>query len=237
MALKNTTGFERPLAGAAASLLLLAASGQASATLVDLGACTGANACNITNTPPNPVTQDPDDGILLAWDEVQNSTLAEDLAVDRVFDETASFIKEVSGELFIEAGTIVSSHYLQWDPGLGSATRVDTTISLDSQVFAFITDTQKLFDSDDALGLAGIDYNDFGLRGLESGDTTVFNGANVDISWSASSPGDWTRLITAFSPGGVGDNGDNQVPEPASFALVGLGLAGMGVSRKRAWKR
>jgi hypothetical protein len=73
-----------------------------------------------------------------------------------------------------------------------------TTVSLDSQIFAFITADQNLFDSDAALGLPGLDYNDFSARGLEGNDATNFNGANVDLAWSASSPGDWTRLITAF---------------------------------------
>ncbi len=66
--------------------------------------------------------------------------------------------------------SVVSSHYLQWDPGSGSASSVQATIELNSQVFAFITADQNLFDSDAALGLPGLDYADFGLRGLETGD-------------------------------------------------------------------
>lgn len=206
--------------------------GPASATLVDLGPCGGANACIITDTPPNPVTRNPNDGILLAWDEVQNVTLPSDLRVDRVFDETAPFVEATGrGDFLLKAGTIVSSHYLQWDPGPGSRSRVETTISLDSQIFAFITEDQNLFDSDALLGLPGLDYNDFGLRGLERGDTTTFNGTDVDISWGASSPGDWTRLITAFSPGG---EPTTPIPVPGSLPLMagGLGLAGL-IARRR----
>lgn len=202
-------------------------SGAAQATIIGYTNCTGANACSVTMTPPNPVTANPNDGILLGWDEVQNITLAADLRVDRVFDMGASFVGSDANGLFIKAGTIVSSHYFQWDPGEGSAGTVNATINLDSQVFAFITDTQKLFDTDAALGLTGLDYNDFGLRGLEGADTTNFNGGNVDISWTASSPGDWTRLITAFSPAA-------DIPEPGTLALMGLGLAGLRwVRRKR----
>jgi hypothetical protein len=84
-----------------------------------------------------------------------------------------------------------------------------------------------MFDSD-FLGLAGVDYNDFGLRGLEAGDDTVFDGNSVNIDWSATSPGDWTRLITAYSPGG-------QVPVPAALPLLlgGMGVLGFAARRRR----
>ena len=190
----------------------------AQATISGYSNCTGANSCQITANPPNPVTQNPNNGILLGWDEVQNHTLLTDLRVDRVFDQNASFVEvDPGGGFLIKAGTVVSSHYFQWDPGNGSASRVNATIDFDSQIFAFITADQKLFDSDAALGLSSIDYNDFGLRGLEGGDTTNFNGPSVDISWNAGSPGDWTRLITAFSPAAA-------IPEPAPIAVIGFGL-------------
>ena len=207
--------------GLATSIFATAIS--ANATLSSIVGCTGANSCDITTTPPNPIAPNPNNGILLAWDEVQNFTLLADLRVDRVFDTGASFISNAGGgDFFIAAGTVVSSHYLQWDPGLGSASSVQATIVLDSQVFAFITSDQNLFDSDAALGLPGLDYNDFGLRGLEVADTTSFSGPNTAINWTASSPGDWTRLITAYSPAAA-----SPVPEPSTILLLGSGLVGL----------
>jgi len=223
----------RGLTAALAAAAALTAT-NANATLVSLGACVGAFACEITTDPPNPVAPNPNDGKLLAWDERQNITLTDDLRVDRVFDPTASFVEALpGGDFLIKAGTVVSSHYLQWDPGNGSDRSVKTTVSLDSQIFAFMTADSNLFDSDDILGLPGLDYNDFSNRGLEGGDVTTFNGTDVDIDWFASSPGDWTRLITAFSPGG---EPPAPIPLPATLPMLAsvLGLGVFFAGRRRA---
>lgn len=214
---------------AAALALAMVAASSAHATITGVNPCNGVNACTITTTPPNPVTQNPNDGILLLWDEVQNFTLTAPLRVDRVFDINAPFVTAVGGGDFeLATGTIVSSHYVQWDPGAGSSSTVSATISADSQIFAFITSDANLRDSDSFLGLPGINYNTFGSRGLEGGDTTNFNGADVDISWTASSPGDWTRLITAFSPAAA-------VPVPASgIAMLAIVPAVAWIARRRA---
>ena len=186
---------------------------QSFATIQSIENCTAVGGCFITETPPTLVTTNPDDGTLLVWDEVQNFELTHDLRVDRVADESASFIvKDGPDNYRILAGTIVSSHYVQWDNLPGVSNTVTATMKFDSEIFAFITADQKMFESDAQLGLPGIDYADFGFRGLESGDTTVMNGNEVDIGWTATNPGDWTRLITAFSPSAI-DTDEDGIPD------------------------
>ncbi len=206
---------------------------DAFATLVSIDGCPASITCQITSDPVAElggiVTANPNDNRLLAWDEVQNFTLTADLRVDRVFDETADFVMPVGTDFLIKAGTVVSSHYLQYD-----GPRFQATVTLDSEIFAFITADQNLFDSDAQLGLLGLDYNDFTFRGLEAGDTTTFDGNSTAINWATSSPGDWTRLITAFSPGGE-DDMDNvsEVPLPATLPLLVTALvAAAGAARR-----
>ncbi len=198
------------------------------ATLMQITNCSGAISCEITTNPPSIVNGSLDDGKLLAWDEVQNYTLMSDLHVDNVFDPNASFVSGTSGNYILEAGTIVSSHYIQWDPA--QAGSVLANITLDSQVFALITSDNNLNVSDLFLGLSSVTYDNFYLRGLESGDQTTFNGNSIDINWYANVPGDWARLITAYSPGA---NIPQSVPEPSTVSIFLLMLMGLYLINKQ----
>ena len=74
------------------------------------------------------------------------------------------------------------------------------------------------------LGAAGTAYpgGPFGARGLESADSYVIGGNTLTVSMFVGQPGDWIRVITATA-----------VPEPGTLALLGIGLFGMGLARRR----
>lgn len=164
----------------------------------------GAEACLIApdQAPlPNPVRPDPNNGILLLWREQQNVLLTHDLRINRALTQSDAFL----GGTQIRAGTVVSSYYVQWDPSSRRG-RVSATLYFDDTVAAAITQDQELFASDAMVGLPGLDYADFTLRGLEPRDQITFHGTRVDIQFEASSPGDWVRLITFQTEGSIQDN-------------------------------
>jgi hypothetical protein len=203
--------------------LLLAAVGQVSATILS-GTVTGGSALvaggmfvklvppllNIFG-PPDSVGDDnfqsPD---LFAFDEDQNVVLVAPLVVD-------------VGASPIPAGTTVASHYVFFDPG--PTQHVIGTVDFDADVLAIITSTSDLANSD-FLASNGVNYLSPGLRGLEAGDSVTISGPRqILFDTTASSPGDYVRVLTAVSPGAV--------PESPSLVLIAAGLLLLGLSRRR----
>ncbi len=80
------------------------------------------------------------------------------------------------------------------------------------------------FASTPLLGAVGTAYpaGPFGARGMESADGYVIGGNTLTVSMFVGQPGDCIRFITA-----------NAVPEPGTLALLGIGLFGMGLARRR----
>jgi len=119
----------------------------------------------------------------------------------------------------IAAGTKVASHYVFFDPG--PAQRVIGMVTFDSTVLAIFTSTGALA-STDFLANTGVTYLNPGLRGLEVGDSVTISGTNqILFDTTASTPGDYVRVLTAFSPGAGG------APEPGTLTLLGIGLAAL----------
>ena len=168
---------------------------------------------NPDNTVGNNTFQDPN---LYGFDEGQNILLTSDLNVD-ILASTG-----LAGTL--SSGTVVASHYVFFDPR--NSTSQEGTVTFDSTVLAIITSTANLSGSDFLIN-NGVTYQNPGLRGLESGDSAFLtNAMTVGVDWRASTPGDYIRVLTEFSPGG-------EVPLPASVWFLLTGVAGLGVIRKR----
>jgi hypothetical protein len=167
------------------------------------------------NSVGNDTFQSPN---LYGFDEDQNILLLAPLVVD-------------VGASPIPAGTTVASHYIFFDPGPSQS--MVGTVDFDSDVLAIITSTGTLAASD-FLANTGVNYLNPGLRGLEAGDSVTISGLRqILFNTTASTPGDYVRVLTTFSPGA-----DN-VPEPGSVALLGSGLAVLTALflRKRQQKR
>ena len=145
---------------------------------------------------------------LFGFDEDQNILLTAPLSVD-------------VGASPIPAGTTVASHYIFFDPG--PTLHIVGTVDFDSDVLAIITSTTLLADSD-VLANTGVNYLNPGNRGLEAGDSVTISGARqITFDTVASSPGDYVRVLTAFSPAAVA------VPEPGGIVLLGIGLGVLGI--------
>ncbi|MCG6941286.1 MAG: hypothetical protein LJE69_08545 [Thiohalocapsa sp.] len=118
----------------------------------------------------------------------------------------------------ILAGTIVASHYVFSEPA-STASR-QGVVELDSDILGILTATATLEDSD-FLSSTGVTYLNPDLRGLEGVDSVTSAGRRrIEATWTASSPGSFVRVLTAFSPAAA--------PSPATVGLLGLGLLWIG---------
>lgn len=159
------------------------------------------NPFGAPNSVGNDTFQSPD---LFGFDEDQNILLATPLVVD-------------VGSSPIPAGSTVASHYIFFDPG--PSQHIVGTVDFDSDVLAIITSTGNLAASD-FLANTGVNYLNPGQRGLEAGDVVTISGARqISFDTVASSPGDYVRVLTVFSP--------TAVPEPSSVVLLGSGLTAL----------
>ncbi len=201
-------------------------SSQASATIVSGVVTSGSGSFVKLTTPFTESTPDNTVGSntfqntnLYGFDEGQNIAITADINVDILADGMGGS----SGAGAVLSGNTVASHYIFFDPA-GSASQVGR-VQFDSDIFAIITSTGNLAASDFLINNM-VTYLNPTLRGLETGDNVFISGIReITVNWTASSPGDYVRVLTAFSPAAV-------VPVPAAAWLFGTFLFGLfGFSR------
>lgn len=162
---------------------------------------------NPVNTVGNNTFQNPN---LYGFDEDQNILIASEIQVDVGTNP--------------QAGDIVASHYVFFDPS-GGTTQVGF-VDFDADIFGIATSTGNLAASD-FLANTGVTYLNPALRGLESGDIVSIDPGNprrLLVNWFASTPGDYVRVLTMESP--------LAMPEPATMLLFSIALAGLGAARR-----
>lgn len=183
------------------------------AAVVIGGAVTGGSSGGeFSLLMPPPATAGPDQfgsPDLIAFNERQNILLTDPLPVapDRV----------------IPAGTIVSSHYVAFDPATPSS--LEGSVLFSQPILAILGAPPALEQTEPIFGIAAVEYTVGPAIGPDTGaQPDLFRPAPNDrrrmlVSAGANSPGDQVRVLTGFI-----------IPEPASLlmlALSGGGLLGL----------
>jgi hypothetical protein len=208
-------------------LVVLMATGQKASATILTGSVTGGTAFTNGGTfiklsvplgnpfgPPNSVGNNTfQNNNLYGFDESQNVTV------------TGSPLLVDVGASPIAVGTTVASHYIFFDPGQSRS--IVGTVDFDSEVLAIITSTTNLLNSD-YLANTGVNYLNPTARGLEPGDSVTISGLKqIRFATTASTPGDYVRVLTKFSPAAV------PVPEPSTMMAAGVGVVLLAASRRR----
>ncbi len=131
-----------------------------------------------------------DDNIRI-FDEVQGLTLTSTLILD---DHDPAI-----GTNLIGAGSVVSSHYLFFDPDNAGQKDAIGTVTFDEPILGIIRVNTQFTDSNGVLGNPTATYSITNPR-LESNDTVTFSGNVLSFDITARNPGDGVRIVTGVNP-------------------------------------
>ena len=201
------------------ALVLVGAVAPANATLISVvgpNSLKGGSAAIIA--APSDVTEDAAFNLAQqGFNEVQNILLAADLAVD--------------GGV-IAAGTVVSSHMIFLnnegnDNSLNEHEGVNWTFA--GNILGVMSEYSGSLEvaSSSFLGAPGTLYPlaTFNARGMEVDDSYSILLNVLTVNSRIRQPGDWIRVITVGTDAGI--------PEPTTMLLLGSGMAGLLVARRR----
>ncbi len=165
--------------------------------------------------------QTPSPGTTVTADFIENNHLPDGIAFAEQHDVALSKPLALDTGGTLAAGTVVSSYFVGFDDPVGGFAHVFATFDAPVLGIEYL-DGGNLGPSD-FLGLPSLTYNTGCANcGYEAGDTVSFSGDTATFSPNFSQPGDYARVITAAS-----------VPEPATWAMLILGLGAVGVAIRR----
>ena len=201
------------------ALVMVASLAQARAAVVSgtITRTTNTDAAAGTFVLLRPSAADPvivggdviNDPNLYAFDEVQGYALTSPLTVT---GPDGSVIA-------LPTGTVLNSHYVEWDPSLEGRGRADITVTFDGPILGVIVARQGLVATDAEFGADHVEYRNDGPRGLEQpGDTFTIAGNTISLNVFARAP-DGFRVFTLAAPAAP-------VPVPAAGWMMAAGLAG-----------
>jgi hypothetical protein len=146
--------------------------------------------------------------------ETGDGTLASSLSVNRIGPNFGTFTNSGSGSGSLPAGTMFTDYLLHYDNfGTGGSNNAIGSITFDTPIIGLIVFTNALNNSDAALGVSGVTYENNQFRGLD--DSAANGGAGNDEfsvsadhmtffinGWTTTNVVDEVRILVAVPDGG-----------------------------------